>query len=59
MFPGEVKGVDIDRPLEDRLRRGIDVTIQRIKPAVFPNMYRVEFVPVVDDHNQPLGEYDK
>ncbi|XP_033726567.1 LOW QUALITY PROTEIN: uncharacterized protein LOC117316166 [Pecten maximus] len=44
---GHVKGVECSQPQEDKARLDIDMAIKTINPAIFPNMYTVEFVPVL------------
>ncbi|XP_069106874.1 uncharacterized protein [Argopecten irradians] len=44
---GHVKGVECSQSQEDKVRLDIDMAIKTINPAIFPNMYTVEFVPVL------------
>ncbi|XP_063407417.1 schlafen-like protein 1 [Mytilus trossulus] len=43
---GEVKGIECDQPTEDKIRLRIDETVKTFKPALFPQKYHVDFVPV-------------
>lgn len=45
-FSGAVKGIKCDQPTEDKIRLRIDETVKTFKPALFPQKYHVDFIPV-------------
>ncbi|XP_060064471.1 uncharacterized protein LOC132544839 [Ylistrum balloti] len=53
---GHVKGVECNQSQEDKARLDIDMAIKNINPAIFPNMYTVQFVPVLTNSlpSEPL-----
>ena len=46
---GSVVGIDCDRKKEDGIRICIDQVIKTTTPAIFPDNYNVEFIPVYKD----------
>lgn len=50
---GQVHGIPCDRKQEDILRRQIDNVIGKFQPPVFPDMYSINFIPVL-----PHAEYE-
>lgn len=49
-------GYGITQGQEDRLKQQIDEAIKDIKPAVYPNDYRVAFIPVVNNAGLVIGK---
>ncbi|CAC5418213.1 unnamed protein product [Mytilus coruscus] len=43
---GTVVGIECDQHTEDNIRIKIDQTVKTIKPAIFPQNYRVDFIPI-------------
>ena len=51
---GKVYGIPCNRKQEDLLRRQIDCVIGRFHPPVFPDMYSVNFIPVIINEQQDI-----
>ncbi|XP_071143492.1 uncharacterized protein [Mytilus edulis] len=43
---GTVVGIECDQHTEDNIRIKIDQTVKTIKPAIFPQNYHVDFIPI-------------